>query len=158
MRRGFGYIAASAVLLAVVSGLVVAQAATDITSPETIVLISHAGKGANVNVGNKADGPGDSFLFVDKLFDETDQTQLGDDHGQCTLQPRGWTICSVALFISGRGQIIGQGAITFTPGTTSFDFPLTGGTGDFANVRGSAHVESLDPQGNREKITLNLLP
>ncbi len=36
------------------------------------------------------------------------------------------------------------------------DFPLTGGTGDFDNVRGSAHVEFISETGAR--ITLNLLP
>lgn len=159
MRRKVGYIAVSAAMLAVVSGLAVAQAATDITAPETIVLISHTVKDADVNVGDKAFGPGDSFMFLDKLFDETDQTQLGADHGQCTLQPgKGWELCNVALFITDRGQIVAQGAIHFTQETTSFDIPITGGTGDFANVRGYAHVEFLDPEGNTSKITLNLLP
>ena len=157
MRKKVGYIAVSAALLAVVSGLAVAQAATAIVAPETIVLMSHTVKDANVNVGDKAFGPGDSFMNLTQLFDETDQTQLGDGHVQCTVQPgKGWTLCTGAFNITGRGQIVGQGAIRFSQETTSFDVPITGGTGDFANVRGYVHVDLIDE--TTEKDTFNLLP
>jgi hypothetical protein len=152
-----GYIAVSAALLAVVSGLAVAQAATDISAPETIVLISHTVKEANVNVGDKAFGPGDSFMFVTKSFDETDQTRLGGSHVQCTIQPgKDWQFCTGAFIITGRGQILGEGAVQFTAETPSIDVPITGGTGDFENVRGYVHVEFIDE--TTEKDTLNLLP
>jgi len=156
MRKKIGYIAASAALLAVVGGLAIAQAATDITAPETIVVMSHTVKEADINVGAKAFGPGDSFMNLTTLFDETDQTQLGDGHVQCTLQPGRRAICTGAFNITDRGQIVGQGAIPFTQATASFDVPITGGTGDFANVRGYIHVELLDD--TTEKDTLNLLP
>ena len=152
-----GYIAVSAALLAVVTGLAVAQAATDITAPETIALISHRVKAADVNVGDKAFGPGDSFMYLAKSFDETDQTQLGGLHVQCTIQPgKGWQFCTGAFIITGRGQILGEGAVQFTDETTSLDVPITGGTGDFANVRGYVHVEFIDE--TTEKDTLYLLP
>ena len=157
MRRRVGYIALSAALLAVVGGLAVAQAATDITVPETIVLISHTVKEANVNVGDNSFGPGDSFMFVTKSFDETDQTQLGGSHVQCTIQPgKGWQFCTGAFIITGRGQIVGEGAVQFTEATTSLDVPITGGTGDFENVRGYVHVDFIDE--TTEKDTLYLLP
>jgi hypothetical protein len=157
MRRKVGYVALSAALLAVVGGLAVAQAATDITAPETIVVMSHTVKDANVNVGEKAFGPGDSFMNLTKLFDEADQAQLGDGHVQCTVQPgKGWGLCTGAFNITGRGQIVAQGAIRFAQETTSFDVPITGGTGDFANVRGYVHVELINQ--TTEQDTLNLLP
>lgn len=150
-------IALSAVLLTVVGGLAVAQAAGDITAPETIVLMNHNVKQADVNVGDKAFGPGDSFLTLHRLFDETDTTQLGNAHIQCTIQPgKGWETCTGAFFIDGRGEIVGEGAIHFTQSTTSVDVPITGGTGDFANVRGYVHVDFIDE--TTEKDTLYLLP
>jgi hypothetical protein len=156
-KKQLGYITVSALLLAAVSGLAVAQAATDITAPETIVLISHNVKEADVNVGDKAFGPGDSFMYLAKSFDETDQTQLGSSHVQCTIQPgKGWELCTGAFIIDGRGQIVGQGVVRFTQETTSLDVPITGGTGDFANVRGYVHVDFIDE--TTEKDTLNLLP
>lgn len=157
MRQRLGYIAVSAAMLVVVSGLAIAQAATPITAPETIVLISHTVKGAEVNVGDQSFGPGDSFMYVTKSFDETDQTQLGGSHVQCTIQPgKGWELCTGAFIITGRGQIVGEGMIKLTDGTTSIDVPITGGTGDFENVRGYVHIEFIDE--TTEKDTLFLLP
>ena len=157
MRKKVAYIAVSAVLLVAVAGLAVAQAATGITAPETIVLMSHTTKSAEVNVGDKAFGPGDSFMYLAKSFDETDQTQLGGLHVQCTIQPgKGWEFCTGAFIITGRGQIVGQGAIQITQETTSVDVPITGGTGDFENVRGYVHVDFIDEA--IEKDTLYLLP
>lgn len=157
MRKKLGYIAASAALLAVVGGLAVAQAATNITAPETIVVMSHTAKEANVNVGDKAFGPGDSFMNLTKLYDEAMTTQLGDGHIQCTVQPgKGWMLCTGAFNITGRGQIVGQGVIRIMEETTSVDVPITGGTGDFANVRGYVHVDFIDE--TTEMDTFNLLP
>ena len=157
MRKRVGYVALSVAMLAVVSGLAVSQAAADISAPETIVLISHTVKEATVNIGDRAFGPGDSFMFLSKSFDETDQTQLGGSHVQCTIQPgKGWEFCTGAFIITGRGQIVGQGAVQFTNETTSLDVPITGGTGDFETVRGYVHVEFIDE--TTEKDTLFLLP
>jgi hypothetical protein len=150
-------IALSAVLLTVVGGLAVAQAAGDITAPETIVLMNHNVKQVDVNVGSKGYGPGDSSMSVHTVFDETDQTQLGTAHIQCTVQPgKGWSFCTGAFFIDGRGEIVGEGAVQFTQSTTSIDVPITGGTGDFANVRGYVHVDFIDE--TTEKDTFYLLP
>jgi len=157
MKKKVGYIAMSIAMLAVVSGLVVTQAAADITAPETIVLTGHMVKDGSVNVGDKAFGPGDSFMTVVKLFDVTDQTQLGEYHSQCTIQPgKGWELCSAAMTITGRGELAALGAIHLTETTTSIELPITGGTGDFASVRGSVTVEFVDE--TTETDTLNLLP
>jgi hypothetical protein len=153
MRRRVGYIALSAAMLVVVSGLAIAQAATDITAPETIVLTNHTVKNAAVNVGDKRFGPGDLYMFVATLSDETG-TQVGTAHIQCTAQPGRTQFCTGAFIITGRGQIVGEGAIQGT--ASSFDVPITGGTGDFDNVRGYVHVEPIDQ--NNETDTLYLLP
>ncbi len=154
MRKKVGLIAMSAALLAVVGGLAVAQAATNITAPETIILQDHTVKGAVANIGDKAFGPGDSFMSVNTLFDETDTTQVGTAHIQCISQPGKAQLCTGALFITGRGEIIGEGVIHGS--ASSFDVPITGGTGDFANVRGYVHVEPVSQ--NLETDTLYLLP
>jgi hypothetical protein len=157
MRGKLGYIAASAALLVVVSGLAIAQAATVITAPETIVFTAHPGKYAQVNMGSKGDDPGDSFMFVDNLFDEADLTKLGAEHVQCVTQPgKGWNLCTVGLFIDGRGEILIEGAIQFAEGVHTFDLPITGGTGDFAGVGG--YATHADSTGDTSIITLNLLP
>ncbi len=155
MLKRLGILASAIALLgSVAGGITIALASGDITAPETIVLSAHTTKEAAVDVGKKGFGPGDQFLFQDALYDETGKTRMGSDQGHCTLAFRGWAICEVALFLTDRGEITGTGAVPATE--EAFDFPLTGGTGDFENVRGSAHVEPISEQ--EERITLNLLP
>jgi len=39
--------------------------------------------------------------------------------------------------------------------TPPFDLAVTGGTGEFSNVRGTVHVETLDAA---ERVTFDLIP
>ncbi len=66
-----------------------------------------------------------------------------------------WAICTGAFDITGRGEIVGTGMVNFGTESPDFDVPITGGTGDFANVRGVAHVHLTE---NGETDTLELLP
>jgi len=151
-----GYVALCAALIVVVGGLAIAEAATVITTPETIVYQDHTVKYAELNLGSQAFGPGDSWMSTLDLFDETGTTQVGTGHIQCTTQPgRGWQFC-VGAFITDRGQIFVSTALQIAPDTTYFDIPITGGTGDFANVRGYAHV--VPKSRDRQTDTLYLLP
>jgi hypothetical protein len=45
--------------------------------------------------------------------------------------------------------------VNFWSERVDFDVPITGGTGDFANVRGVVHVHLIE---NGEIYTLELLP
>lgn len=157
MKKWFTRVASSVALLVVVGGLVVAQAGTHIASPETIVLQHTTTRQAGVNVGGKAWGPGDSFVTLGTLYDETGVTKIGNSHVQCTQMPgRGWNLCNAAFFLYGRGEVVGQGAFRRLDTTVAFNAPITGGTGDFENVRGYIHV--VPGKGNSETDTLHLLP
>jgi hypothetical protein len=80
---------------------------------------------------------------------------LGIERTQCSLGTGGWAICTGTFDITGRGEIVGTGAVNFKTESPDFDVPITGGTGDFANVRGVAHVHLTE---NGETDTLELLP
>ncbi len=156
MRRKVGYIAVTAALLAVVGGLAIAQAGTGITDPETLVLFANGGKGAHLDLGAKGYSAGDTWMFNIPLFDETDTTRVGRIVYECTVQPGdGWELCSAALTINGRGMLVATGSLHFTDATT-YPMTVTGGTGDFANVRGDGVIEVVD--NDTYKYTLNLLP
>jgi hypothetical protein len=156
MRSRVSTIAIAAALLAVLGGLAIAQAATGITEPETLVLFAHGGKAAHVDVGDKGYSSGDVFMFSIPLNDETDTTRVGVIHYECTVQPgNGWELCSAALDITDRGMLVSTGSIHFTDATT-YPMPVTGGTGDFANVRGDATIEVVD--NDTYKYTFSLLP
>lgn len=155
MRKRLGYIAVTAALLAVVGGLAIAQAASNITAPETLVLFAHGQKAAHLDFGDKGFSPGDVYMFSIPLYDATDTTRVGVVHYECTAQPgNGWELCTAALDISGRGMLVSTGSLHFTDATT-YPMPVTGGTGDFANVRGDAVIESA---AHGYKYTFNLLP
>jgi len=80
---------------------------------------------------------------------------LGTERTQCTLGTGGWAICTGTFDITGRGEIVGTGAVNFKAESPDFEVPITGGTGDFANVRGVAHIHLTE---NGETTTLELLP
>ncbi len=92
-----GYIALSAALIAVVGGLAAAQAATSIVASAIAipVAIHNSHKAVVINLGDNTKGPGDGVLLSYTLFDETDTTQVGTGHSQCTLQPgKEWQFCT----------------------------------------------------------------
>jgi hypothetical protein len=76
---------------------------------------------------------------------------------QCTVHVGPWAICVGTFEITGRGEIVGQGMVPFgRQDVASFDVPVTGGTGDFANVRGEVHIEDISETEERE--TFELIP
>jgi hypothetical protein len=138
------------------AGVTMALSAASITTPETIVLHDETVKERFVDVGKHGVSPGDTFMFVDTLTDETDGSRVGTARGQCTFQVHEWGLCQVGAIIGDRGQVFLEGVVRLTVESTPIDLSITGGTGEFDNVRGSAHVEPISEQEAR--VTLDLLP
>jgi hypothetical protein len=138
-------------------GALVANAGANITAPETITLLGTTTKDRYVDVGKKGFGPGDQFVFVESRTDESDGSVVGKARIQCTAHIGPWAICVGTFDITGRGEIVGQGMVPFgDEDVESFDVPVTGGTGDFANIRGEAHIEPISE--GEERITFDLIP
>jgi hypothetical protein len=154
MRKRVAAVVAACVL-GVVGGTVAANAGADITSPETISALGTFTKQRYVDVGKQGMSPGDTVLFVEKLTDDSDGSDLGTVRIECTVHIGPWGICVGTFDISGRGQIVGEGMVPFGD-VASFDVPVTGGTGEFANVRGEDHIEPVSDAA--EHHTLDLLP
>jgi len=158
MARKIALLGLAGVLVVIsVGGISMALAAGDITEPETIVTVDTTVKEGFVDVGKKGFSHGDSFLFVDRLTGETDGASVGTVRGQCTFNLRGWALCEAAIFIGDRGEVFVEGAVLFTEESTTFDVPITGGTGEFENVRGSIHIEPTDEEAV-SLLTLDLIP
>jgi hypothetical protein len=158
MFRKLSILGLAGVLVLVGGGLTMAFAGNNITTPETLVLTETSLKGKFVEVGKPGFGPGDSFLFVDSLTDPADGSRVGTVRGQCTVQIGHWQICQVGGFLDGRGEIVVSGVSRSTEQPIPLDFAITGGTGEFENVRGSVHLE---PDLNNEAestLTLTLIP
>jgi hypothetical protein len=154
MRNTVVSVAVAAGLLGLIGGTVAANAGTDITSPETITTVGTTTKDKFIDVGRQGPSVGDTFASTVDIKSTTG-VDLGTERTQCTLGTGRWAICTGAFDITGRGEIVGTGMVNFGTESPDFDVPITGGTGDFANVRGVAHVHLTQ---NGETDTLELLP
>ncbi|MCI0634097.1 MAG: hypothetical protein L0206_09315 [Actinobacteria bacterium] len=146
---------AAAGLLGLIGGTVVANAGTAITSPETITTVATVVRDKFVDVGKQGLSVGDTLAWTLDIKSE-DGVDLGTERTQCMIGTHRWAICIGTVDITGRGEIVSTGMVDFGPGRSlDFDVPITGGTGDFANVHGVVHVQLKE---NREIHTLELLP
>jgi hypothetical protein len=157
MKRAFVGVVAAAGLLGLIGGTVVASAGTGIPSPETITTVGTVVREKDSDVGKQGPSVGDTYSWTLDIKSPAG-VDLGTERTQCTLGVGGWAICTGTFDITGRGEIVATGAfVNFLSESESVDFdvPITGGTGDFANVRGVVHVHLTE---NREIDTLELLP
>jgi hypothetical protein len=154
MRARIVAVVAAACLLGLIGGTVVASAGTAIPSPETITTVGTEVKDKSVDVGKQGPSVGDTFVSTLDIKSQAG-VDLGTERTQCTLGTGQWAICTGAFDITGRGEIVGTGMVNFGTESPDFDVPITGGTDDFANVRGVAHIHLTE---NGETDTLELLP
>jgi hypothetical protein len=154
MRAWIVAVVAAAGLLGLIGGTVAASAGTDITAPETITTVGTVLKDKFVDVGKQGPSVGDTFATTLDIESQAG-VDLGTERTQCTIGTGRWAICTGAFDITGRGEIVGTGAVNLGTESPDFDVPITGGTGEFANVRGVAHIHLTE---NGETDTLELLP
>jgi hypothetical protein len=154
MRKRIVAVAAAVGLLGLIGGSVAASAGTSITAPETITTVGTVLKDKAVDVGKRGPSVGDTFATTLDIKSQAG-ADLGTERTQCTLGTGQWALCTGAFDITGRGEIVGTGMVNLGSQSPDFDVPVTGGTGDFANVRGVAHVHLTE---NGEIATLELLP
>lgn len=142
-------------MVGVIAGLIVGSlslASAQDSGSETLVVIAQPAREQFVDLGVEGESAGDMFVFKETLWDEDQQTRLGTSWVDCTLNFGGVAVCKGALQLEGRGHLTGTGAVRLA--ATSFSFPITGGTGDFANVTGWARITSIQ-DGERIVIHLN---
>ena len=156
MFRKLSILGLAGVLVLVGSGLTMALAGNNITQPETMVLTATTLQRRIVDIGRPGFGPGDILAFVDSLTDPADGSRVGTVRGLCTVQIGHWQTCQVGGFLDGRGEIFVSGVISTDPDFDS-NLAITGGTGEFENVRGSLLLEPVANTSGSD-ITLSLIP
>ena len=145
LRRAFPMLAAGAVVGMIIASMSIASAQTD--GSETITVVAKTVKFKPVDLGATGESPGDLVVIKNRLWDQAQQTQVGANWINCTQSFGPVAVCTAAVQINGRGQLTGTGKVPLN--AESFDFPITGGTGDFANVTGWVHVTS---QGDSQEL------
>lgn len=122
-----------------------------ITTGKTLVLLAHTVRSKQVVIGKRF-GPGSSLFFEETLKNEKTGAMVGSDSVQCTASLRTF-LCSATAFLDGRGTITVYGALKQgAPQRLS----VTGGTGQFQNVRGQLTV--VDLKSGDSRLTFQLLP
>ena len=159
MRR-FVIVLWAALIGILAAGLTTAFAATAIVQEETVVFGEHTLRGRNLDLVGEANDfrPGDRYIFRSVLTDAQDSV-AGHLFVDCSVQFAKKDSCSQIYEIPTRGTVTAEGLIPVSqlkPDGT-WVLAITGGTGEFENVRGSVTVVIVDDRGNSEH-SLHLLP
>jgi|SRR5919198_5984996 hypothetical protein len=106
---------------------------------KVVRVIEHATTDAVSNTGGGAgNAVGNILTFTNDLFDQKNVTKVGSDQGYCVrLLGQSWE-CNFTNFLP-RGQITVEGPFFDTHDSV---MAVTGGTGAYANVRGSMELKS----------------
>jgi allene oxide cyclase len=107
---------------------------------KVIHVIEHA---TTDSISNQGGGPGDAvgniLTFSNPVFDADDSAQVGSDQGYCVRLVLGESWECVLTTLLARGQITVEGPFYDTRDSV---LAVTGGTGAYANVRGSMELRS----------------
>jgi len=107
---------------------------------KVVHVIEHA---TTDSISNQGGGPGDAvgniLTFSNGVFDQNDSTRVGSDQGYCVrlIVGESWE-CNWTTLLA-NGQITVEGPFYDTHDSV---VAVTGGTGAYANVRGSMELKS----------------
>jgi allene oxide cyclase len=107
---------------------------------KVVHVIEHA---TTDSISNQGGGPGDAvgniLTFSNDVFDQSDSTRVGSDQGYCVrlIVGESWE-CNWTTLLA-NGQITVEGPFYDTHDSV---VAVTGGTGAYANVRGSMELKS----------------
>ena len=142
------------------AGFTSAIAVSNIVVEETLVVGEHSTKFRIFDLAGKPDDfkVGDRYMFRSDLTDEADQV-VGHSNTECVVNFAKRDTCTVTYDLAPRGTIVAIGDVPVSelgPGGT-WTYAITGGTGEFENVRGSVAVE-VGGDGPDSAHSLHLLP
>jgi hypothetical protein len=142
MRKTIAVATIAAAFLAGVVAVAIANRA-QVTTPMTIHVVERATTDKVVDIGRPGDSTGDVLTFHNELFDATNTEKVGNDQGECTrISPvHGTWECRWIAWLDGMGALTVEGSFNDNHGTT---LAITGGTGIFANARGTMRLGFRD--------------
>jgi len=118
---------------------------------ETLVVIQSPPRQQYVDLGDPGPSPGDLLEVASTLASQAGRP-IGDLHIACTQNFDQVAVCVGIFNLSRRGKISVDASPVFPNPTVGM---VTGGTGEFQNVRGEAFIDP-QPDGTT-KITFHLL-
>src|SRR6185369_2612666 len=108
-------------------------------STTTIKVVEHADTDAVADTGEKGDTVGDVLTFANKVFDEKNEKEIGSDNGYCLRTAVGdaWE-CNWTITLA-DGSLVIEGPFYDTSDSV---VAITGGTGSYADARGSMKLHA----------------
>ena len=157
-----------AVVASFVAALLAATSAPALTKPEVLSILElpEGFTPLTASLDFTRLKPGDGFAYVQGLYTWTGTKRgkrIGYIDGSCQIVSAvsktgaGKSYCAVNAFLPG-GQIFFQGFQRFGPTRATFIYPITGGTGHYANARGWVQIRNLTPAGDKTADVFHLLP
>ena len=113
-------------------------------STTTLAVVEHADTDAVADTGETGDTVGDVLTFANKVFDDKNEKEIGSDNGYClrTAVGEAWE-CNWTLTLS-SGSVVVEGPFYDTKDSV---LAITGGTGDYADARGSMKLHARNDKG-----------
>ena len=100
---------------------------------------------------------GDAFFFQDQLWNLARTQRRGTLWGGCEVRILPTAHCRATAFIAG-GTIEFAQTLNFARIGNTFRLAVVGGTGRYKNVTGQATVTELGQEGDRSRVTVELIP
>src|SRR5690242_10072757 len=114
-------------------------------STGTITVVEHADSDTVTDTGEKGDTVGDVLTFANKVYDQDNKEIVGNDSGYCmrTIVGMLWE-CNWTIALKDGGTIVVEGPFYDTKDSV---LAITGGTGDYADARGSMKLHARNDKG-----------
>lgn len=151
MKRTF--MAAAVLGTAAVALAVMVSAGCGGDGGTTITVIEHATTDATTDTGVKDDSVGDVLTFANEVYDADNTDKVGTDQGFCirTETGKGYE-CNWTTFLA-DGQITVEGPFFDTTAST---LAITGGTGSYADAKGTMDLSAANADATEFKFVFNL--
>ncbi len=110
----------------------------------SLTAVEHADTDAVADTGEKGDTVGDVLTFANKVYDEKNEKEVGSDNGYClrTAVGSAWE-CNWTLMLA-DGSVVVEGPFYDTADSV---LAITGGTGKYADARGSMKLHWRNDKG-----------
>ena len=154
MRTKLAYMAAGALLMAMVAGgITIASASSKAGGTTTIKVTSKTTDFRGIDEGPQGGGIGDEFVVRKSL--SQNGKWVGQEQMTCEAVFGGRAMCTAGFKFAKRGQIVTTAVVNLFPRVAQYNVPITGGSGEFKGARGQVLV--TNPTKNTSELTFTLL-
>jgi allene oxide cyclase len=152
-RRSF-HVAVVFAIATLVLGATVVGAATG-ERGHTLIVVERATSDTPLDLGVPGDTIGDTLTFGNAIYDASNTHAVGRDQGTCFRTNPGLSWECTYTTILGVGNITVQGP--FYDDLRDSELSITGGTGRYANARGSLTLHARDAAGSAFTFTFHII-